>query len=280
VSKARLLWVNGELLPAGEAALDPRDRGFTLGDGLFETMRVRGGAVPHIERHLSRLRVGAAVLELSPLPKDESLKDAIGKTLAANELAEAAVRLTISRGVPENRGLLPEPEPKPSLVIHAEPFAGYPAELYDRGARALISRIPRNERSPLARIKSLNYLDNVLARREAEARGADDALLLNTAGDLASASAANLFLLLDGALITPSVTSGALPGTVRELVVADLAPRVGLEVVERAVRPEELRAAEEALLTNALMGIVPLIEVDALPIGTGEPGPVFTLLGT
>jgi branched-chain amino acid aminotransferase len=280
VSKARLLWVNGELLPAGEAALDPLDRGFTLGDGLFETMRVRGGAVPHIERHLSRLRVGAAVLELSPLPKDESLKDAIGKTLAANELAEAAVRLTISRGVPENRGLLPEPEPKPSLVIHAEPFAGYPAELYDRGARALISRIPRNERSPLARIKSLNYLDNVLARREAEARGADDALLLNTAGDLASASAANLFLLLDGALITPSVTSGALPGTVRELVVADLAPRVGLEVVERAVRPEELRAAEEALLTNALMGIVPLIEVDALPIGTGEPGPVFTLLGT
>jgi branched-chain amino acid aminotransferase len=280
VNKARLLWVNGELLPAGEAALDPLDRGFTLGDGLFETMRVRGGAVPHIERHLSRLRVGAAVLELSPLPKDESLKDAIGKTLAANELAEAAVRLTISRGVPENRGLLPEPEPKPSLVIHAEPFAGYPAELYDRGARALISRIPRNERSPLARIKSLNYLDNVLARREAEARGADDALLLNTAGDLASASAANLFLLLDGALITPSVTSGALPGTVRELVVADLAPRVGLEVVERAVRPEELRAAEEALLTNALMGIVPLIEVDALPIGTGEPGPVFTLLGT
>jgi branched-chain amino acid aminotransferase len=280
VSKARLLWVNGELLPAGEAALDPLDRGFTLGDGLFETMRVRGGAVPHIERHLSRLRVGAAVLELSPLPKDESLKDAIGKTLAANELAEAAVRLTISRGVPENRGLLPEPEPKPSLVIHAEPFAGYPAELYDRGARALISRIPRNERSPLARIKSLNYLDNVLARREAEARGADDALLLNTAGDLASASAANLFLLLDGALITPSVTSGALPGTVRELVVADLAPRVGLEVVERAVRPEELRAAEEALLTNALMGIVPLIEVDALPIGTGEPGLVFTLLGT
>jgi branched-chain amino acid aminotransferase len=267
-------------LPAGEAALDPLDRGFTLGDGLFETMRVRGGAVPHIERHLSRLRVGAAVLELSPLPKDESLKDAIGKTLAANELAEAAVRLTISRGVPENRGLLPEPEPKPSLVIHAEPFAGYPAELYDRGARALISRIPRNERSPLARIKSLNYLDNVLARREAEARGADDALLLNTAGDLASASAANLFLLLDGALITPSVTSSALPGTVRELVVADLAPRVGLEVVERAVRPEELRAAEEALLTNALMGIVPLIEVDALPIGTGEPGPVFTLLGT
>ena len=280
MSKARLLWVNGKLLPVGQAALDPRDRGFTLGDGLFETMRARGGAVLRIERHLSRLRAGAAVLGLSPLPKDEELADAIVGTLAANELAEAAVRLTVSRGVPERRGLLPEPEPRPSVVVHAEPFAGYPDELYARGVRAVISGIPRNERSPLSRIKSLNYLGNVLARREAEARGADDALLLNTAGDLACASAANLFLLLDGTLVTPSVTSGTLPGTVRELLTSELAPRVGLEVVERTVRPQELRAAEEAFLTNALMGIVPLIEVDAMPIGTGEPGPVSTVLGT
>lgn len=274
MSKARLLWVNGELLPVGESVLNPLDRGFTLGDGLFETLRVRGDTVLGIERHLFRLRVGAAVLGLSPLPKDKDLKDAITKTLTANGLTEAAVRLTISRGVPKRRGLLPEPEPSPSLVIHAEPFAGYPAELYDRGARAIISGIPRNEHSPLARVKSLNYLDNVLARREAEARGVDDALLLNTAGDLACASAANLFLLLDGALVTPSVASGALPGTVRELVTAELAPPIGLKVVERVVRPEELRAAHEVFLTNALMGIVPLTVVDTLPIGTGVPGPV------
>ncbi len=132
-----------------------------------------------------------------------------------------------------------------------------------------------NEHSPLARVKSLNYLDNVLARREAKARRVDDAQLLNTAGGLACASAANLFLLVDDALITPSVTSGALPGTVRGLIAAELAPRIGLEVVERAVGPEELRAADEAFLTNALMGIVPLTEVeDALPIRTGIPGPV------
>jgi branched-chain amino acid aminotransferase len=280
VSEARHMWVNGKLLTVGQAALDPRDRGFTLGDGLFETMRARGSAVMRIERHLSRLRAGAAVLGLSPLPKDEELADAIARTLAANELAEAAVRLTVSRGVPKRRGLLPEPEPNPSMVIHVEPFTGYPAELYERGARAVISGIRRNEHSPLARIKSLNYLDNVLARHEAETRGADDALLFNTTGDLACASTANLFLLLDGTLVTPSVTSGALPGTVRELVTAELAPRVGLEVVERKVRPQELRAAEEAFLTNALMGIVPLIEVDAMPIGTGEPGPVYTVLGT
>lgn len=273
MSKARLLWVNGKLLPVGQAALDPRDRGFTLGDGVFETMRARGGAVLRIERHLSRLRAGAAVLELSPLPKDEELADVIARTLLANELTEAAVRLTVSRGVPERRGLLPGPEPRPSVVVHAEPFAGYPGELYERGARAVISGIRRNEHSPLARVKSLNYLDNVLARYEAETRGADGALLLNTAGDLACASAANLFLLLDGTLVTPSEASGALPGTLRGLVATELAPKTGVEVVERTVSPEELRAAQEGFLTNTLMGIVPLTEVDALTIGTGVPGP-------
>ena len=274
MSEARLLWADGELLPVGHAALDPRDRGFTLGDGLFETMRARGGAILRIEGHLSRLRTGAAVLGLTSLPKDEDLAEAIAGTLSANGLTEASVRLTVSRGVPKRRGLLPGPEQRTSLVVHAEPFAGYPVKFYDRGVRAVISRIPRNEHSPLARIKSLSYLDNVLARREAEARGADEALLLNTAGDLASASAANLFLLLDGVLVTPGIGAGALPGTLRAFVVAELAPRAGLEVLERAVRPGELRTSEEAFLTNALMGIVPLTEVEALPIGTGDPGTV------
>jgi branched-chain amino acid aminotransferase len=272
VSKVRYLWVNGKLLPVGEAALDPRDRGFTLGDGVFETMRVREGAVLRLERHLSRLRAGADVLGLFPLAEDEDLTDTIARTLAANGLTDAAVRLTVSRGVPKRRGLLPETGPRPSLVVDAEPFAGYPVELYHRGVRAVISGIARNEQSPLARVKSLNYLDNVMARREAEARGADDALLLNTVGDLACASAANLFLVDNDALVTPSVASGALPGILREVVVAELAPRAGLEVIERAVRPEELRAADEGFLTNALLGIVPLTEVDALPIGTGVPG--------
>lgn len=107
MSEARLVWVNGKLLPVGEAALDPLDRGFTLGDGLFETIRVTGGAAQQIQRHLSRLQAGAAVLGLSSLPENEDLTDGITRTLAANGLAEAAVRLTISRGVPKHRGLLP-----------------------------------------------------------------------------------------------------------------------------------------------------------------------------
>ena len=274
VNQARFLWANDGLVPIGEAALDPRDRGFTLGDGLFETMRVSGGRPLRLDLHLARLRAGAGQLGLLKVPDDETLSLAIRATLEANGLLEAAVRLTVSRGVPARRGLSPDPEPSPSLIVHAQPFAGYPAELYLRGMRAATSRIPRNERSPLAGVKALSYLDNVLARREADASGVDESLMLNTAGHLACASAANLFLLRGETLLTPDPESGVLPGTVRGLVLADLAPRMGLTAVERPVRPEELATADEAFLTSALLGVMPLTEVDGLPVGTGRPGPV------
>jgi branched-chain amino acid aminotransferase len=274
VGWAKLLWVNDGLVPVEKAALDPRDRGFTLGDGLFETIKVRDGRPLLLDLHLARVRAGAGRIGLSRIPDDETLSGAIHKTLEANGLSDAAVRLTVSRGVPANRGLSSKPETAPSLVVHAQPFAGYPAELYSRGMRAVISSIPRNERSPLARIKALSYLDNVLARREADARGVDEALMLNTAGHLACASAANLFLARGESLLTPDPESGVLPGTIRGLVLAELAPRIGLTAVERPVRTEELATADEAFLTSALLGVMPLTEVDGLPVGTGEPGPI------
>ncbi len=261
-------------MPVEKAALDPRDRGFTLGDGLFETIRVRDGRPLLLDLHLARLRAGAGRIGLSRVPDDETLSGAIRMTLEANGLSDAAVRLTVSRGVPANRGLSSKPEPAPSLVVHAQPFAGYPAELYSRGLRAATSSIPRNERSPLARIKALSYLDNVLARREADASGVDEALMLNTAGHLACASAANLFLARGETLLTPDPESGVLPGTVRGLVLAELAPQMGLTAVERTVRTEELATADEAFLTSALLGVMPLTEVDGLPVGTGGPGPI------
>jgi len=262
------------LVPVDEAALDPRDRGFTLGDGLFETIRVRGGRLLFLGLHLARLRAGAEQIGLSTVPDDETLTGAICLTLEANGLCDAAVRLTVSRGVPAHRGLSPDPESAPSVVVHAQPFAGYPAEIYSRGMRVTISGIPRNERSPLARVKALSYLDNVLARREADTRGVEEALMLNTAGHLACASAANLFLVRGETLLTPDQESGALPGTVRGLTLVELAPQMGLSVVERTVRTEELATADEIFLTSALLGVMPLTEVDGLSVGTGRPGPI------
>ena len=263
-----LLWVDGRLLPAGEARVDPRDRGYTLGDGLFETMLCRGGRVPLLSRHLRRLRAGAGVVGIS-LPPEAELAGAVARTVEANGLGDGAVRLTVSRGVPEGRGLLPGGEERATVVVHAQPFGGYPEALYRRGMRLATSGLRRNERSPLSRIKSSSYLDNVLARREAAARGADEALLLNTAGRVAGASAANVFIIRGGRLITPDAGSGALPGVARG-VVLELAPRLGLEAEERPVGPEELEAAEGCFLTNALMGVMPVRSVDGRRIGGGR----------
>ena len=260
------LWVNGRLLPEGDAVVDARDRGWTLGDGLFETLRVVHGVVVRLDAHLLRLRGGARVIGLPVSWSDAELSGAIAQTLQANGLEEAVVRLTASRGVPTVRGLLPAGDAQPTLVVHAQLFGGYEAALYQRGMRAVTSDIRRNEHSPTSNIKSLSYLDNILARQGAAQQGADEALLCNTAGELACASAANVFVVVDGVLLTPPLRSGALPGTVRGALLS-LAPQLGIRAEERVLYPVVFRQASEAFLTNALVGVMPLSSVDEQGIG-------------
>lgn len=270
---APVIWLNDGLAPADAVHITATDRGFTLGDGVFETMRARGGRILNLRRHLARLRAGAELIGIALPFTDYAAETAILRTLSANGLAEAVVRLTVSRGVPRTRGLLPDPNPQLTLVIDAQPFVGASYALYARGMRAITSTVRRDERSPLARAKTLSYLENVLARREAGLHGADEALMLNTEGNLVCASAANLFLVIDGALTTPDLDSGPLPGTTRELVIRELAPDSGLEVVEHPITPSDLPAVTEAFVTNALLGIMPLTVIDGQPVGTGRPGP-------
>jgi branched-chain amino acid aminotransferase len=261
----RLLWLAEGLTDA--PLLDPRDRGFTLGDGLFETMRAVGGRLPLLPLHLGRLRSSADVLRLSIHWTDAFLAEAIHAVLAANHLTDAAVRLTVSRGVPSHRGLLPDPQPTPTLVIDAEPFAGYPADLYERGAFLVTSRIPRNERSPLSTVKSTSRLEQLLARLGAAEAGADEALVPNTAGRVAGASAANVFVVVGRRLVTPSLEEGALPGVVRRVILEELGRAAGLEALETAVAREELHQADEVFLTSALLGILPVSSLDGRSIG-------------
>lgn len=267
------LWLNGALLAYDVARIDPRDRGFTLGDGLFETIRVRQGAILRLSRHLARLRNGASVLALALQWTDAEIENAILNTLKTNLLKNAVVRLTVSRGVPKVRGLLPDPNAEnPTMVVQAESFTGYPVALYQHGVHAVTSTVRRNESSPLANIKSLNYLDNILARQEAAAQGADDALLLNTKGNIVCASAANIFFVQNDVLFTPPLHDGALPGTMREHLLKELAPEYGLNVVERSVSPNKISQMDEAFLTNALMGVMPLAKIDNFLINAGDPG--------
>ncbi len=202
-------WFNGALCQADAIIVSAADRGLLLGDGLFETILARNRKPLRLDRHLARLVDGAGVIGLAIPPVD--LAGAVMETLAANDLVDASLRLTVTRGVGP-RGVLPPSPCCPTMLITAAPLAPPPSPAFCIVARTT----RRNEHSPLSSIKSLNYLDGILARQEAQRAGADDAILLNTAGFVAEATAANLFVVRNGEILTPPVREGALPGITRE----------------------------------------------------------------
>lgn len=253
------IWLNGRLSAAAAARIDPADRGLLLGDGVFETLAVADGRPLRLAAHLARLRAGAAVIGL-PVPlTDAALTAAMAEVLDAAGPKTGSLRLTLTRGVGP-RGLPPPPEPSPTVMLTA---GGLPPETPAHVIVAQSTR--RNEHSPLSRIKSLNYLDNILARMEAQRAGADDALVLNTAGRVAEASAACLFWVKDGALFTPPIAEGALPGVRRAGIIA------ALGAAERPVLADELRGADEIFLANSL-SVRPVASLDGRPVGWGGGG--------
>jgi branched-chain amino acid aminotransferase len=250
-----MLWLDGRLRAADKAAILPSDRGFLLADGLFETIRVTAGVIAHFPRHLARLRGGAGVLAL-PLPwSDDALAGAAAAVVAANQNV-GSLRLTVTRGAGP-RGVLPPAAATPTLLITAAPIVSPPAP-----ALLVIARgTCRNEMSPLARVKALGYGDGILARQEAARAGMDDALLLNTRGTIAEATAATLFLRRDGRWLTPPVADGALPGIARGLLL-----EAGF-AEEGSVTESDLGGAESAFLTNSLgLRVVAKIEDRALAL--------------
>ncbi|MBC7906097.1 MAG: aminotransferase class IV family protein [Rhodospirillaceae bacterium] len=258
-----MLYLNGQLMPADMAAVTVTDRGFTLGDGLFETIKAKAGRPLRLDAHMERLQAGAAILRLE-LPLDQDgVAAAIAQVLEANGLTDAALRLTVSRG-PGVRGLLPPKPAHPTVLLTAGPLppAMGPARL------VVAHSTRRNEHSALSRCKALSYLDNILARMEAEDRDGDDALLLNTGGLVAETTIANLFMVTaDGTMVTPPVESGALPGVRRAELLRQL------PVIERPVVLDEVLSAQEVFLTNAL-SIRAVASVDGHPISDGQPGPL------
>ncbi|KAF0110264.1 MAG: branched-chain amino acid aminotransferase [Rhodospirillaceae bacterium] len=250
-----ILNLNGTLMTAEAARIDPADRGVTLGDGLFETMAVREGRVARLPAHLRRLREGARLLRL-PLPEtDALLSDRLYATLTANALSEGILRLTVTRGV-AGRGLAIPIDAVPTVLVTASP--SLPPEQPVHAVIATVTR--RNQYSPLSRLKSLNALDAILAREEAAARGAMEAVLLNTEGRLAETTIATLFLVLEGRVHTPPVADGALPGVMRADVIR------GLGGEETPLVPADLFRATEVFVTNAL-GVRPMLTVDGRPVG-------------
>jgi branched-chain amino acid aminotransferase len=269
-------WVNGRLLPAGAPAIPVADRAFQLGDGVFETLRVRRGVPIELDGHLRRLHAGLDTLEIRLHWADAEIAAAISETVARNAPDDAAVRVTVSRGAPASRGLLPAGwrDVHATLVVQAWPNAGVPAPVLERGLRAIVSTARRDPASPLAGVKTVSRADHVWAKLEADRAGVDDAISLTLDGHVAEATTASLAVVMENALRTPPLSTGVLAGTTRDwLLGADGAAGIGLDTGEAAFGLEELLGADEAILCSSVAGILPLVEVDGRPIGEGRPGP-------
>jgi branched-chain amino acid aminotransferase len=234
-------FLDGGIVDQRSAGIALSDRGFTLGDGVFETFRVRDGAVVDIPAHLERLTAALDTLAFPQPCLDRGLAHHLNETCEANGIAEGVLRLTVTRGKGA-RGLAPSPDAVPTVCITA---AGLPSRP-DSFTAVIAARTRRNEFSPLSRIKSLGYLDSVIALGEANGRGADDAVLLNGRGNAICFTAANLIARFGRDMVTPPVSDGVLPGTVRRRLLERLA------ITEASLTPADLEQADEVVSTNSL----------------------------
>ncbi|MCC5875284.1 MAG: aminotransferase class IV family protein [Candidatus Sumerlaeia bacterium] len=267
-----IIYFNGKFLEQAEAALDPLDRGVTLGDGLFETIRCEEGQLIFHVAHLARLARGARLLEIPWNLTSEEFLAICHQVLDANDLKMARLRVTLTRGEPSNSPEIGAPQTAPPLVINAQALDQSALNAArERGWSAHLVDFPRNHRSPLAQIKSTSYQECLLARQQARRKGADEGILLNTDGRLAEGAMSNLFIVRKGNVYTPPVADGALPGIVR-LKVGLLCARQCINHEEKSLTIDDLRTADEIFMTNSIIEIMPVVRLGDDLIGNGKPG--------
>jgi branched-subunit amino acid aminotransferase/4-amino-4-deoxychorismate lyase len=272
------VWLNGLLLPSGVPHLSVYDRGFQLGDGVFEALRARRGVAIELAGHMARLRSSLAALEIELQFSDEEIGAGISALLAAESwdglepAGDASIRITISRGVDTARGILPSAAGPASAVIQAWPHKPPAASVVESGERLITSAIRRDPDSPVAGIKATSRAELVYARLEAARAGADDAIFLTTDGRVTEATAANILLIRGDVCATPRLGTGILAGTTRAWLVRH-GEAVGLQMLEQDLRTQDVLAADEAAICSSIAGVLPFVSLDGHPIGSGMPGP-------
>lgn len=272
--KEVLVYIDGEYYPKSEAKVSVFDHGLLYGDGVFEGIRSYDGVVFKLKEHIDRLyRSARAIMLEIPLTEENTIK-AVLETLRRNELSNAYIRLLVTRGVGD-LGLDPRKCPKPSIIIITVPLLRlYDEEKRRSGMSMIVAWVRRDSVDATTHeIKSLNYLNSILAKIEANNAGADEALILDQRGFISEATGENIFIVGNGRLITPPASSGPLPGITAALV-RGLAEKMGYVVVERGITVAELYGAEEAFLTGTAAEIMPIREVNKRKIGEGKIGPV------
>jgi len=271
------IFLNDRFVDEKDAVVSVFDHGFLYGDGVYETLRAYGGRIFKRDEHLARLRRSGRMIGLEvPVPEKDwpaLLQDAMRR----NGLTDAYIRITVSRGAGEI-GLDPALCPRPTVVLIARPFRAYPTHLFTEGVRLALVSVRRNLATALnPQIKSLNFLNNILAKQEATRAGAFDALMLNADGVLTECTTSNLFFVRHGCLCTPSVACSILDGVTRGTVL-QLAREHGIQTEEGAYTPETLLEADECFLTNTTMEIAPVRAINQTAFGSACPGPLTSRL--
>jgi branched-chain amino acid aminotransferase len=262
------IFLDGVIVPESQAVVSVYDHGFLYGDGVYETMRSYGGIVFMVRRHMDRLARSGALIRLK-VPEAESLIEAVDQTLEANKLSDAYIRITLSRGKGPI-GLDPGLCGRHTLVVIAEPFREYPVGCYEKGVQFIIAKTRRNLADAIdPKIKSLNFLNNILAKIEAKEKGAYEAVMLNAEGFLTEGTVCNIFFVSNGILCTPSVETGILDGITRELVIG-IARRHGLRVEEGMFYPNDLLGASEVFFTNTTAEVMPVAGIEDVKFEVGE----------
>ena len=267
------VYIGGKLFDKSDAKISVYDHGLLYGDGVFEGIRSYAGHVFRLEQHVDRLYDSARAIHLAiPMAKTEMVQ-AVLDTLAVNQLQDAYIRLVVTRGA-GSLGLDPRKTTDPQVIIITDSISLYPEELYEHGLKIITSGTIRNHPAALnPRIKSLNYLNNILAKIEGTNAGCLEALMLNHEGKISECTGDNIFVVSRGVLHTPSIDSGILDGITRQAVI-ELARGRGLAVHERTMDRHDVYTADECFLTGTAAEVIPVVECDGRPIGSGKPGPI------
>ncbi len=265
------IYINGQLLPEAEAKISVFDHGLLYGDGIFEGIRVYNSKVFLLKEHIKRLYEGATAIRLEIPLSPEEMTMAVNETVAANNIDGGYVRLVVTRGAGA-LGLDISRTSHPQVIIIAANISLYSDEIYENGMKLITAKTIRNHPQALnPRVKSLNYLNNILAKIEGADAGTVEALMLNHEGNVAECTGDNIFIVKDGVLKTPSEKAGALMGITREAVM-QLARNANIPVEEPTMTCDDIYAADECFLTGTAAEVVPVICLDDKKIGNGKPG--------
>ncbi len=267
------IWLNGQLVDKSKAKITVMDHGTLYGDGVFEGIRAYNGKIFQCQAHVDRLFDSAREIRLAiPYTKQE-LINAMAEALEADGVSDGYIRLVVTRGE-GTLGLSPSKCLVPNTFIIADQIALYPEQMYRDGLAVIIAKTVRTAASMLKpSVKSLNYLNNIMAKIEAIDAGVIEAIMLNDQGNVAECTGDNIFTIVDGRLITPPASAGILEGITRQ-VVLKLGERLGLSPVERDITPEAVYAADECFLTGTAAEVIPVTKIDDKMIGSGSPGPL------